>query len=511
MIRYRCLLASFSFAALLMTASAQTASIQTAPMQAQPWKSIPIPPLPAFHPEQPKRIVLKNGVVIFLEEDHELPFINGFVELHGGERDLPASKAGMIDLYSQTWRTSGTATHSGDALDDILEAKAAKVETGGDVDSTSISWSSFNTDFDMVFGIAVDLLEHPKFDNQKLELAKQQEATGIVRRNDDASGIAEREAFKLIYGAESPYGRVPELATVMSVTTADLDGFHRKTVIPNGMIIGVSGDFDTATMEKRLRAAFESLPKGEAIVTPKEEFPGPKPGVYSVDKSDVNQSNIWIVGIGTKRNNPDYYALSVMNEVFSGGFGARLMQTIRTKMGLAYSVGGAYTASYDHPGVFYTVASTKSTNTAKTTRALLDQIDLLKTAPFTDLEVRKAKDQLLNSFVFHYDSKDKLLAEQARLEFYGYPSDFLDKYHDAIEKVTPADLERVAKKYIEPSKLAVLVVGNTSTYGTPLSEVDPKLGKVQTIDITIPGAPAGMGGAGGQGEGPGPGAASERQ
>ena len=209
MIQYRHLLPVLVLAATscLIPASSQTAP--TAPAQAQPWKAIPIPPLPAFHPEQPKRIALKNGIVIFLEEDHELPFIDGFIELHGGERDLPASKAGMIDLYSQTWRTSGTPTHSGDALDDILEAKAAKVETSGDVDSTSLSWSSLNTDFDSVFGIAVDVLEHPKFDNQKLELAKQQEAAGIVRRNDDASGIAEREAFKLIYGAQSPYGRVP--------------------------------------------------------------------------------------------------------------------------------------------------------------------------------------------------------------------------------------------------------------------------------------------------------------
>ncbi len=484
-----------------------TLALSLTSLHAQTWKSIPIPPLPAFHPEQPKRIVLKNGVVIFLEEDHELPFIDGFIEMHGGGRDLPASKAGMISLYGQTWRTSGTATHSGDQLDDLLEAKAAKVETSGDVDSTSVSWSSLNTDFDQVFGITVDLLEHPKFDDQKLQLAKQQEATGIVRRNDDPEGIAAREAEKLIYGASSPYGRVPELATVMSVTTADLENFHKKTVIPNGMIVGVTGDFDSADMERKLRAAFEGLPKGVSIVTPKEEFPGPKPGIYSVDKTDVNQSNIWIVGLGTKRDNPDYYALRVMNEVFSGGFGSRLIQVVRTKMGLAYSVSGAYGASYDHPGVFYTAASTKSVTTVKTAQALLEQINALKTEPFTETEVRKAKDQLLNSFVFNYDSKDKLLAEQARLEFYGYPADFLDKYHDAIEKVTPADLERVAKKYIDPSKLAILVVGNTATYGTPLADVNPSLGKVQTLDISIPGAPSGRGPMGGMG----PGAAMQKK
>jgi zinc protease len=466
--------------------------------QAQPWKSIPIPPLAAFHPAQPKRIVFKNGVVIFLLEDHELPFINGFIEMKGGSRDEPAAKAGLVDLYGDAWRTSGTASQDGDKLDDILEAKAAKVETGGDIDSTSVSWNCLKQDEDQVFGIAFELLEHPAFNEQKLNLSKQQMASEIVRRNDSAGQIASRESAILVYGAKSPYAREPEIASVMSVTVADLKAWHDKTVVPNGMIIGVSGDFDAAAMEKTLRERFEGLPKGAPIEDPKaeakEEFPGPKPGVYFVDKTDVNQSNIRIVGLGTERSNPDYYALSVMNEIFSGGFGSRLFQEVRTRRGLAYSVGGAYGASYDHPGTFYVAASTKSASTVDATQAMLDATNQLKSQPFTEDELKRAKDQVLNSFIFNYDSKDKVLAAQARLEFYGYPLDFLEKYHDAVEKVTTADLERVAKKYIDPSKLAILVVGNSGEFGTPLS----KLGPVQKLDITIP-MPPGMAGQMGPG------------
>ncbi len=116
------------------------------------------------------------------------------------------------------------------------------------------------------------------------------------------------------------------------------------------MIIAVEGDFDPATMEKSLRAAFEGLPRGTAWPKPAGDFPGPKPGVYAINKTDVNQSNVWIVGLGTERRNPDYYALVVMNEIFSGGFGSRLFQDVRTKQGLAYAVFGGYGASYDHPG-----------------------------------------------------------------------------------------------------------------------------------------------------------------
>jgi zinc protease len=198
---------------------ASVAFVQTVhAQQAQPWTQIPIPPLRPFHPEQPKRIELKNGLVILLEEDHELPFINGVINMRGGSRDEPANKTGLVDLYSEAWRTSGTASKNGDELDDLLEAKAAKVETGGDVDSTSVSWSCLTKDEDLVFGIVADLLEHPAFKEDKLMLAKQQVAAGIVRRNDDASQIAAREAAKLVYGPDSPYTREPELATIKAVT-----------------------------------------------------------------------------------------------------------------------------------------------------------------------------------------------------------------------------------------------------------------------------------------------------
>ena len=114
----------------------------------------------------------------------------------------------------------------------------------------------------------------------------------------------------------------------------------------------------------------------------------------------------------------------MLNEIFSGGFGSRLFQEVRTKQGLAYSVSGGYGASYDHPGMFYTTASTKSESTVKATQAMLDQIGKLKTEPFTEAELKSAKDQLLNSFIFHYDSKEKVLTEAVTLEFYGYPRGF---------------------------------------------------------------------------------------
>ena len=449
---------------------------------AQPWKKIAIPPLHPFKPVQPRRIELANGLVIFLQEDHELPFINGTILIRGGSRDEPDAKVGLVSIYGETWRTSGTATVDGDKLDDQLEAKAASVETSGGTASTSITWSSLKGDFDTVFAATMDLLLHPTFKADKLQLAKGQAETGISRRNDDASGIATREAVKLVYGAHNPYARRPEYATVDAITLGDLKTWHDKTVLPNNMIVAISGDFDGAAMEAKLRAAFEPLPRGEKFESTKVTFTDPKQSVNFVEKADVNQSNVVIVGLGTERSNPDYYALSVMNEIFSGGFGSRVVQNVRTKLGLAYSVSGSFSAAYDHPGIFYVLAATKSDSTVAATQAMLAEVERLKTAPPTPAELSKAKDQVLNSFIFHYDSPDKTLNEQVTLAFYGYPADTLEKYKSGIEKVTAADVTRVANKYIDVSKLAIIAVGNEAEIKPPMST----LGKVTNVDITIP-------------------------
>ncbi len=189
----------------------------------------------------------------------------------GGSRDVPAAKAGLISLYSQAWRTSGTAKIDGDALDDLLEAKAAHIETEGDEDSTAVSWDSLKGDSDQVFALAMDLLFHPKFNAEKLQLAQQQDATGIVRRNDDESGIAEREGEKLVYGINSPYTRQPELATIGAVSLDDLKAWHERT-IGGKLIVGVEGDFDPVAMEAKLRAAFEGLPPAKAETAAPRRF-----------------------------------------------------------------------------------------------------------------------------------------------------------------------------------------------------------------------------------------------
>jgi zinc protease len=435
-----------------------------------------------FKPQEPRRVQLDNGMVIFLQEDHELPLIDGVIRIRGGSRDEPADKAGIVSIYADTWRTGGTTSKTGDQLDDFLESHAARVEALESADSTSLSWSALKENFDQVFPVVLDLLEHPEFREDKLSLSKQQFASLISRRNDDMDEIAQRESTRLAYGPGNPYARVPEYYTIGAVTREDLLAWHKRTVAPANMILGITGDFDSAAMEQRLRQAFAGLPRGEPLVSAQVTFRNPTPGIYFVDKNDVNQSEITMVDLGIDRHNPDYYAVEVMNELFGGGFASRLFVNIRTRQGLAYAVGGGVGTAFDHPGVTRFNMGTKSSSTGAGIEGLRKEMNGLIHGTVKPEELKKARDAILNSFIFEFDSKEKVLAERMRYEFYGYPPDFLERYRAGIEKVTTADVDRVARKYIHPEKMAVLVVGNKKDFDRDLST----FGKVTAIDISIP-------------------------
>jgi zinc protease len=473
------LMAAMGAALLLGSMQAQTGG-STAP--ATNWRQIAIPALPPFNPKQPLRVVLPNGMILFLTENHELPLISGSAMIRGGSDSEPADKTGLVDLYGATWRTGGTEKLSGDALDDYLEARAAKVETGGGDGDTSISFNCLKGDFPDVLGIFADLLRHPAFREDKLTLAKKEMYSGISRRNDETSDIASMQTDILGYGKQSAYARVPEYATVKAVTREDLLQWHQQHASPNNIILGVVGDFNSKEMEAALRKAFGDLPSGEKVVEPKVEIAPAKPGIYLVDKSDVDQSEIRMISLGIERKSPDYFAVQVMNEIFGGGFASRLFINLRTKAGLAYSVGGGVGSNWDHPGLTELEIGTKTETTPEAIKGLWEQLELMKKDAPSDVEMKRAKDQILNSFIFNFDTPAKVLHEQTTYAFYGYPPDFLEQYRAGVEKVTAADVQRVANQYLHKDEMKILVVGNSSEFAKQLAE----LGPVTPVDITIP-------------------------
>lgn len=468
--------------ATLLVTLCLTASVPASRAQATNWQRIQAPPLHPFHPQLPKRIQLSNGMVIFFQEDHELPLVRGTAQIRGGSREEPTEKVGLVNIYGQAWRTGGTKSKTGDRLDDYLEARAAKVETSGGMDSTTVSWDCLKENLDDVFKVFIELLREPEFREDKIALAKNQVNTSISRRNDQPFQIAFREASKLVYGPDSPYARVPEYATAALVTRDDLLAWHHQYVHPNNIILGVEGDFDSQALEAKLREAFDSWSQGPPVAKIQVSFHGPKPGIYFVQKDDVTASTVQMVDLGTTQDNPDYYAIEVFNQFFGGSLASRLFSNIRSKKGLAYAVGGGVGTAFDHPGILRLFMGTKSHTTAAAIDAFNDELDGLKTHPATPAELTKAKEAILNSFVFRFDSKEKVLRERMQYEFYGYPADFLERYRAGVERVKLDDIQRVIDRYVHKDKLAVLVVGKSSDFDRPLSSFGP----VTALDITIP-------------------------
>jgi zinc protease len=459
------------------------------------------PPLPAFTAPKPTRFVLPNGMVVMVIEDHELPLVNVTARIRTGSLLEPSEKAGLAGLVGTVLRAGGTATRKPDALDEFLEARAASIESGMSADSASASMSALKADVPAVMEAFADVLRNPAFDPARLKIALTAVTSGIARQNDNPQGITQREFTKVIQGADSPFGRTTTYASIGAVTRDDLLAWHKKYFHPNRVILGVVGDITVDEAKALVTKTFGDWAKGPAVA---DTWPVPRttpqPGVFEAVKPDSTQSFVAVGHQGELlRTSPDYVAVTVMNEVLAGGFTSRLFGKIRTELGLAYSVGGAVGSNWTRVSPFQMQMSTRADATVKAIEALITEAKLLATTkPATDAELKLAKDSILNSFVFNNDEASEVLGQQLAFEYYGQPLDWLDRYRAAVDKVTAADVARVAAKYIHPDRLSIVVVGPSEGRDKPLSA----LGTVKAIDLTIPpppsAAPAGAGASAGK-------------
>jgi len=454
---------------------------QTASLPA--WDEIDYPEIKNFAKPEVESFTLDNGMEFYLIEDTELPLITLRVTIRTGGILDPANKTGLTNILGDVIRSGGSENYPADELNQLLESKAASIETFGGFTSMGASMSLLKEDFDELLPVFVDVVQNPRLPEDKIDLSKTQYKSSVSRRNDNQASIANREFERLIYGEDSPYGRMMEYETIDAVTREDLVKRHEEAFKGSNMLVGIVGDFDKEEMQAKLERAFGALPAGSAIsLLPPEidyEF---KSSVNLVDKPDVNQSYVLMGHIGGLRSNPDYAALQVMNQVLSGGFSGRLFQVVRTDLGLAYSVFGAYTSGTLYEGQFYTGVMTKSSTTAEAIDAIRAEVERIQAEPVSDEELQKTKDQFLNSLVFRYDSRAKVLNQRLSNEYAGLPQDAFDQLIEEIKAVGIEDVQRVAKEYLRPDALQILVVGNAEELGDQLE----KYGEVNQIDITIP-------------------------
>jgi len=458
-----------------------------APAQAVHAEDLRYPPLPKFEIPRPERVVLDNGLVVMLLEDHELPLVEVTAVVRAGGRLDPADKIGLARLGAQVLRTGGSETRPGDQLDDWLDGRGAVIEANADGDVARAVLSSLTRDFPDSLRVFADVLRRPAFDAGKLEVARNQDIGSVSRQNDEPDEVLVREFRKLIYGADSPYARTETYATLGAIRRDDLVAWHRQAFHPERMVLGLVGDFRTADALALIRAAFGDWPRGPQGGLPEAAWKKQaSPGVYWAEKKDVTQSNIVLGHLGVRKDDPDYYALEILNSVLSGTSSSRLFSHVRSQKGLAYSVFGQVGSDWDHPGMTLLFVATKTQTTGAAIQALLDEARAIQTTqPPTEEEVAKARQSLLSSFIFTADTPRKVMSQQLSLEVYGYPLDWLSRYRAGLEAVTPAQVREAAVRHLHPDDFSILVVGTGEGRDRPLTD----FGKVTMVDMTLPARP----------------------
>lgn len=427
---------------------------------------------------------LKNGLTVYLMEDHELPLVSGTAIVRTGDRFEPANQVGLGELTGIVMRSGGTQKRSANQVNQFLEQRAASIETSISTTAGNASFNTLTEDLPEVFDLFAEVIQQPAFADNQVTIAKVQAQGGIARRNDDPNSIAGREFQKLIYGAESPYARITEFSTLANITRQDLVNFYQRSFRPDQMLLGIVGDFDPKQMRSLIEAKFGTWkPTGQAMPRQLPQVTQAKQGgIFFVNQPQLNQSYLQIGHLGGSLNSPDYPALSVMEDVLSG-FGRRLFNEVRSRQGLAYSVYASWGAQFDHPGVFLAAGETRSQATVPFIQAVKKEIERIRKEPISQEELGFAKDTVLNSFIFNFQDPAQTLSRLLRYEYYGYPKDFIFQYRKGVEATTVADVQRVAQKYLQPEKLVTIVVGNEKEINPPLSTLGQP---VTAVDITIP-------------------------
>ena len=443
------------------------------------------PPLNPIQMPKVEKLTLDNGIRLYLLEDHSLPIFKVTTRINCGSYLEPTEKIGLASICGEVMRSGGTSKWTGDEIDQKLEDVGGSVETGIDLASGTASVNMLSEYTDLGLEVLAEVLRRPVFEEDKVELTRVGKRSSISRRNDDPMDIGRREFRKIIYGAESPYARHAEYATINAITREDLVQFHQAWVRPQNIQMAVIGDFKTEEIVAKIKQYFGDWQKEGAPVPPLPEVKYNFDNrVFYAGKEDVNQSNCFIGHIGGKVTDPDYAERIVMNNILGGSFGSRLNNAVRSREGLAYAVFGVYTSNISYPGLFYNFVSTKSATTVKAVREVIKEITRMQVAPPTAAEMRKGKEGYLNSFVFNFESRGEILGRMMNYDFYGLPEDFLFKEKEMVEKVTAEGVMAAAKKNLRPDALRILVVGKGADFEMPLDQAS--LGPVTPIDITIP-------------------------
>jgi zinc protease len=441
---------------------------------------------PPLHPIQkitPERIVLKNGIVAYLLENHDLPVVRGVAYARSTPLWIPDDKVGLGEVVGSAMRSGGTAAHSGDWLDDRLAAIGASITSGQSVDFATSGFRCLTENTDEVLGLWAEDMPEDKIELAKVGLRRQ-----IASRNDELTSVIQRVAIQAVFGKGSPWARWPEYATVEAVSRDDCVKLHQKLFEPSRMVVAIYGDFSAEDMKKSLAAKLGAW-QGPGVPFPAQPpMPGEgKPRLVFAPKEDVTQSGILVAHLGFRADDPDYPAMDVYQMALGGGFQSRLINEIRTKRGLAYTTGARAGEGYVRPGVFVAYTLTRSDSTLKALDLLREEVKKSVDAPFTAEELTTAKNSVENTFVFNFEEPSSILFRAAYYEVVGYPQDFLQKYQQGLHQVTGQMVLDAARRKVHPDQMVAVVVGKEKDFDRKLETSGLP---VERVNISIPPPPS---------------------
>ena len=406
-----------------------------------------------------ERMSLQNGLRLIVSEAHSLPFVTFQLIIDGGSRFDPPNKEGLSYLTAKGL-LHGTIKHTSKQMNELLDFMGANLHTDSSKDYITVGFKVLKKDLFQGFHLFMDVITLPVFPKDEFH-SEIQRTLGIIKSvEEDPKELSEREFFKTLF-AGTPYGH-PVIGTeesILKLTRNDLAAFHSSYVRPNRAILVITGDISLNEIKMDLMSRLEAWPAGNVLPTSHKQPSAQNTKILTLERA-ISQANITLGNLAPQRNNPDFFPMIVTNYILGGGgFSSRLLTEIRAKRGLAYSIRSTFHFK-KRVGSFLVSLQTKNDSAQEAISIVLEEIKKLQKEPVTDIELEGARKYLTGSFPLQLDTQAKLAGFLAQVEFYGLGEDYAHNYVSCIMAVTKEDVQRVAKKYLNPYNYTLVIVGN---------------------------------------------------
>ena len=415
--------------------------------------------------EAPKRVVLKNGIVLLLQERHSIATVIFNIKIKAGSIYEPDELAGLANLTAELL-TEGTKNRTAKQISEEIDFVGGSISAGANADYAEASLSILKKDINLGLELLSDVLINPALDEKELERLRSQTLAGILNQKDDPGAIASKAFSKILY-LKHPYWRPVDglEETLPKIKKDDIVNFYKKYYRPNNTIMAVVGDI---TQDEAVVLIEKHFGKWEKAKVSLPKIPSPpkltNKNVELIDK-DLTQATIHLGHIGISRKNPDFYTLIVMNYILGGGgFSSRLVEDIRDNQGLAYSVSSGFDARL-YEGPFKVTMQTKNENANKAVNAILKHIEDIRANPVKDDELNDAKSYIVGSFPLRLDTNSKMAGLLSLIEFYDLGLNYFSEYPKKINAVTKEEVLKAAKKYLDPKNYLLVVVAKQKEAG----------------------------------------------